>query len=205
MAYIDVIQPEDADGDLKQVYDTIVATRGKIAEVHKIQSLNSSTIPAHMELYRSVMFSQSPLSRAEREMIAVVVSQTNECRYCVAHHAEALLHFWNEQARVDALVHATADGIFDHPEDTTTVPGNLDLSPRHVALCCFARRVTDKPGAGEDGSAVEKLRTTAPGITDRAILDATLVIGYFNFVNRIVLTLGVELESNQGGYKYDAT
>jgi|TARA_B110000196_G_scaffold127455_1_gene110556 hypothetical protein len=39
---------------------------------------------------------------------------------------------------------------------------------------------------------------------DRAILDAALVVGYFNFVNRIVLSLGVYLEQDEGqGYKYE--
>jgi uncharacterized peroxidase-related enzyme len=141
MAYIDVIKYESAEGELKTVYDAIASSRGKIAEVHTIQSLNPPTIPAHMELYRTVMFSHSPLSRAKREMIAVVVSETNRCRYCVVHHGEALLHFWKDQTLVDALARATAMGRFDDA-------GELDLTPRHVALCRFARRVTADPGSG---------------------------------------------------------
>ena len=34
------------------------------------------------------------------------------------------------------------------------------------------------------------------GFDDRAILDATLTLGYFNFVNRLVLCLGVHLEED---------
>ena len=42
------------------------------------------------------------------------------------------------------------------------------------------------------------------GLVERAILDAALVIAYFNFVNRLVLGLGVQLEQDKGeGYKYD--
>lgn len=33
------------------------------------------------------------------------------------------------------------------------------------------------------------------GFDDRAILDATLTVGYFSFVNRLVLLLGVEIEA----------
>jgi hypothetical protein len=48
----------------------------------------------------------------------------------------------------------------------------------------------------------------ALGLDDRAILDATLVLSYFNFVNRIVLGLGLGLglavsEEELAGYKYD--
>ena len=39
-------------------------------------------------------------------------------------------------------------------------------------------------------------------LSDRAILDASLVVGYFNFVNRMVLALGVKLEKEPGGYNY---
>lgn len=40
-------------------------------------------------------------------------------------------------------------------------------------------------------------------LCDATILDAALVTAYFNFVNRIVHSLGVELETDNGtGYKY---
>jgi len=56
---------------------------------------------------------------------------------------------------------------------------------------------TSKPIKG-----MERLKST--GLSDRTILDATLIIGYFNFVNRIVLLLGVEENSNKiTAYKYD--
>lgn len=53
-----------------------------------------------------------------------------------------------------------------------------------------------------DRRAQEELKEA--GLDDRAILDAALVVGYFNFVNRIVLSLGVYLEQDEGqGYKYE--
>lgn len=190
MAHIQTISETDATGELAEIYSGITRNRGKIAEVHSIQSLNPPTIPAHMELYRTVMFAHSPLSRAEREMMAVVVSVANGCDYCIAHHRAALLHFWKDLARCDALEQQARSGAFDDP--------HLGLSPREVRLCRFARQVTNDPAAGEDGSVVAEL-----ALTDREALDATLVVGYFNFVNRIVLTLGVQIESDPSGYRYD--
>ncbi len=43
-----------------------------------------------MDLYLEIIFSKSGLSRAEREMTAVVVSVKNGCEYCQLHHAQAL-------------------------------------------------------------------------------------------------------------------
>jgi uncharacterized peroxidase-related enzyme len=186
MPRIEIIQPETADGRLKEIYGEIVNKRGKIAEVHKIQSLNPETIITHMELYLSIMFSQSPLTRAEREMIAVVVSSSNGCSYCVKHHGDALNHYWKDQDKVNLLA-----------EDFS----EIELSEKHKKLCEYARELTINPDIFEKTDFVKKLKST--GLNDREILDATLVIAYFNFVNRMVLSLGVKLEKEGGqGYIY---
>lgn len=44
-------------------------------------SLNPEALKAHLALYRTIMFGQSPLSRSEREAIAVAVSAANDCHY----------------------------------------------------------------------------------------------------------------------------
>jgi uncharacterized peroxidase-related enzyme len=181
MRKINVIQPEEATGRLKEIYNSLQQSRGKIAEVHKIQSLRPESIVKHMDLYMEIMYSRSELSRAEREMMAVVVSATNNCPYCVQHHAEALNNYWKNDERVKQLA-----------KDFNKV----DLTEKEKALCAFARQVTLNPDAKHDPF-------SGISLTDEALLDATLVVAYFNFVNRIVLTLDVELETDEGkGYKY---
>ena len=56
--------------------------------VMSIHSLNPATLEAHAALYIQCMKGDSPLSRAEREIVAVAASRCNRCRYCA--HAEAL-------------------------------------------------------------------------------------------------------------------
>lgn len=183
MSKIKVIQPEEAEGRLLEIYTDLITKRGKIAEVHKIQSLRPESIVKHIDLYLEIMFSKSELSRAEREMMAVVVSVANRCYYCQIHHAEALNNYWKNQEKVEMLmVNYTA----------------VNLSEKESALCEYAKRLTLFPA--EDFGLIEKLKTI--GLTDSAILDATLVIAYFNFVNRMVLGLGVNIEENAGGYNY---
>jgi len=42
------------------------------------------------------------------------------------------------------------------------------------------------------------------GLTDRAILDGTVVVAYFNFVNRIVLGLGLDVNEEEiAGYEHE--
>lgn len=186
MARIKVTQPEEAEGVLKNVYDILIEKRGKISEVLKIQSLHPQSIQSHLNLYMDIMFSKTSLSRAEKEMIAVVVSVANGCEYCQTHHAEALNHYWKDAARIELLkkdIHAAG------------------LSFKEEALCAFAIHLTLHPQEHENRNHTIMLK--AAGITDEGILDAALVTAYFNFVNRMVLSLGVELEDDEGkGYKY---
>ncbi|MTI19635.1 peroxidase [Fulvivirga sp. RKSG066] len=187
MPYIDVIQHENADGELKQIYDDLVEKRGKLAEVHKIQSLNPKSIVNHMDLYMTIMFGKSPLKRYQREMIAVIVSTANECPYCMQHHTDALNHFWKDDSKINTLI-----------KDFN----KTDLSDVDKALCAYAQVLTTKPSGIEESQCIENLKQL--GVDDRSLLDAALVISYFNFVNRMVLGLGVQLEEEGGkGYEYD--
>lgn len=104
MPIIQDIQPEEAQGELRTIYDELVKSRGKLAEVHKIQSLNHETIRSHMALYMDIMFGMSPLSRAKRELLAVVVSMANKCKYCIKHHGEALMNYWKDEEKMNSLL-----------------------------------------------------------------------------------------------------
>jgi alkylhydroperoxidase family enzyme len=47
----------------------------------RIHGIHSRTMRLHYDYYRELMCGRSPLSRVQREMIAVVVSAANECHY----------------------------------------------------------------------------------------------------------------------------
>lgn len=117
--------------------------------------------------------------------IPYMLSSANECEYCQLHHGEALNHYWKDEANVRTF-----------REDFT----RLDLSDVDIELCSLAQKLTLKPGQANKTD-VQSL--TDLGLSDHAVLDATLVISYFNFVNRMVLGLGVETNENEiKGYKY---
>lgn len=81
MSWIRMIEEAEADEDLKAAYEKVGRARGRVANILKIHSVQSRTMLAHLDLYRQIMFGRSELSRAEREMLAVVVSATNHCHY----------------------------------------------------------------------------------------------------------------------------
>lgn len=81
MAYIQKIAPEDAEGLLGRILNARTKSGGRLWEIVAVQSLSPATLRDSMRFYGQVMFGESALSRAEREMIAVVTSQINECHY----------------------------------------------------------------------------------------------------------------------------
>ncbi|MFC1749569.1 peroxidase-related enzyme [Pseudomonadota bacterium] len=185
MAWIQELEEKEASGELKEVYNGLIKKRGRLSNIMKIHSLRPDVMQKHMDLYISICFKKSGVSREDRELLAVVVSLMNDCSYCVHHHAEALKFFWKDEQRVENFI-----------KD----PQSVTLSDKQQMLVEYAMKLTNTPSKMIK-SDVEGLRNC--GYSDKDILDIALCISYFNFVNRIVLGLGVEFsEEEMEGYKY---
>ena len=81
MAWIPMIQEDKAEAELKGWYDKLREPWGGVDNIMKIHSLNVNTLKGHYELYLSAMKGTKDLSHKQREMIAVVVSNVNQCHY----------------------------------------------------------------------------------------------------------------------------
>lgn len=81
MPYIDIIPLKRATGLLKKQYEAALARAGRIWGIVSIMSPNPRAMKVSMDFYKTLMYGPSPLSRGQREMLAVVVSATNHCVY----------------------------------------------------------------------------------------------------------------------------
>lgn len=110
----------------------------------------------------------SALSRAERELIATIVSNGNECRFCTAAHTTAADMLLGE--------HETALRV---KQDIETAPVNEKMK----ALLTIAKLV-GKSGKLVTPAAIE--RAKAAGATDLEIHDTVLIAALFCLYNRYV-------------------
>jgi uncharacterized peroxidase-related enzyme len=94
----------------------------------------------------------------------------------VRHHGEALRALTKDDETLAAL---------------ESDPAAAPLAPRPRALVDYALKLTRQPHAVTKD---DLARLRAAGVSDAAIHDAAAIVGYFNFVNRVALGLGVELE-----------
>lgn len=185
MAWIRVIDEPEAQSKLKECYEEIKKARGKVANIMKVHSLQPEAMLAHLNLYKTIMFEPSGLSRRQRELLATVVSALNHCAYCVRHHAEALHAYVKDE-----------NFVVQVQRDYTQAP--LDTKDR--AMLDYAHRLTRSP-AQVTSQDVEQLR--GAGFSDAEILSINLIVSYFNFVNRVALGLGVEFSEDEArGYRY---
>jgi uncharacterized peroxidase-related enzyme len=185
MSWIRTEDPDSAQGRSKEVLERILGERGHIANIFATQSLDPDVLNHHLDLYMALMLGKGPLTRDEREMIAVVVSAANKCAYCAVHHCEALESVEKDPSALHKLLKEFA---------------SKHESPRYKALLAYAAKLTLAPKdiTEED---IKDLRDT--GLTDADILRANLIASYFNFSNRIALGLGVDLEKGETRtYKY---
>lgn len=81
MPYIKQVSDEEATGAVKREIDNAYKRAGRVWNIVRIMTPNAEALRTSMSMYSALMFGESPLSRAQREMLAVVVSQVNHCKY----------------------------------------------------------------------------------------------------------------------------
>lgn len=81
MPHVHVVSYDDSTGVVREEYDAAIARAGRIWNIVSIQSMQPEVLRDSMRIYRSIMHGPSPLSRAQREMLAVITSQANDCHY----------------------------------------------------------------------------------------------------------------------------
>ena len=81
LAHIPYVPYEEAQGSLAELYRRYGGPEMSVDNIIRIHSLNPPSMEHHVRLYKHLMRGPSPLSRIQREMIAVTVSAVNECFY----------------------------------------------------------------------------------------------------------------------------
>jgi uncharacterized peroxidase-related enzyme len=121
------------------------------------------------ELAQVLLRGDSPLSEAERELIAAYVSLRNECMFCMSSHAAAARYLFNDKKEV-------VDFVLN---DYQSAP----ISDKLKALLTIAGKVQQSGKAvSEEDVAVARKH----GANDRDIHDTVLIAGTFSMFNRYV-------------------
>ncbi|MDR3550859.1 MAG: peroxidase-related enzyme [Candidatus Babeliales bacterium] len=121
------------------------------------------------EIVDVLLVNESPLTRAEREIIASYVSYLNECKFCCTIHTAIAVHLLDGDAKILQAV----------KEDYTTAP----ISAKLKSLLAIAAKVQQDAKTVSDQD-VANARDC--GATDIEIHDAVLIAAAFCMYNRYV-------------------
>jgi alkylhydroperoxidase domain protein len=116
---------------------------------------------------------QAGLPRAERELAAAATSRLNGCIYCASVHARHAAVYSKREGDVDKLLEKGVDADLDERWNAivaasvalTAIP--ITFGPEHVA------------------------RLRRAGLDDLALVDLINAASFFNWANRLMLSLGV--------------
>ena len=140
---------------------------GLLPNVLAAYAFDETKLRAFTDMYNDLMLGPSALSKLEREMIAVAVSNINSCYYCLTAHGAAVR------------------GLSGKPELGEQMVMNYriaDITDKQRAMLDFAVKLTAHPS-----EIIEKDRQNLrdAGFSDRDIWDIASIAGFFNMTNRV--------------------
>ncbi len=81
MAWVTTVEPDEAEGVLRSIYETAERRAGYVPNLTKLQSLRPETMQIGLNLYRQLMEAPTGINSRQRVLIATVVSKINGCYY----------------------------------------------------------------------------------------------------------------------------
>lgn len=127
-----------------------------------------------LEYHQILLRGPSPLSVAQRELIAAFVSGINACRFCHGAHTAVAEAFGVEPGLVQQLL----DDVQGSP-----------VSERMKPILAYVRKLTEAPASVRDADAEAVF---AAGWDELALHHAIHVCALFNYMNRLVEGHGIE-------------
>ena len=194
-AWIEMVADEHASSELKAALDEARTPHGTVDNVMRVHSLRPSTMRGHVRLYRAVLHDDAnTVPMWLQETIASYVSTLNDCAYSFSNHwANAYHLILTERGAEPALAERIEAAIKDDAPERV-------FDGAELAMLRYAKKLTRMPGAmvADDLKAMR-----AHGVDDGQILEVNQIVGYFNYVNRLLNGLGVTLEGDIVGYYAD--
>ena len=178
MPRIKIVEEEDAEGKVKAVYDQLKSMLGRVPGVIKALSPWPEILELYATRIATIVFSETLLTRAVKEMIASLVSKLNGCDYCLTYHQNFMVEAGLSSPDAEAVV-----------ADYKTAP----ITDAEKKLLAYAEKVTLHAYKTTDAD-VEGLKEY--GWSEGQILEATLVVGLFCDINRWVDALGFRYEDD---------
>ena len=186
-AWINMISDEDASKELKEVLDLARTPHGTVDNVMRVHSLRPNTMKGHVTLYRAALHDDAnTIPMWFQETVSSYVSILNDCAYSLENHWKNAAHLIDDIKKSEAIEKAlwsrTPQDMFEGME---------------LEMLRYAEKLTLRPS---DMVHEDVLALKAAGAEDGKILELNQIVGYFNYVNRLLNGLGVTTSGDTVGF-----
>jgi uncharacterized peroxidase-related enzyme len=178
--------PEAATGAVAEAYAWIRerSSRKHVSPLWQAIAGDPAGLMAWYTLRTTLFDDPAPLTPVEAELIAFVVSATNGCGYCVAHHGPRMARLLGDEPLARAIAR-------DYRE--------ADLPARHRVLLDYAVALSCEPS---ERTRMDVDRVREYGYDDLAVVKATEIAAFANGMTRIASALGVQLEPDVAPWEF---
>jgi uncharacterized peroxidase-related enzyme len=168
MPRLNVVDPDQATGKSKEIFDGLKKKMGRVVNIFKGMGNSPAALQAYLSM--SGALAEGQLAPEDREAVYLAVSQKNGCQYCVSAHT----------------VIAKKAGMSD--DQILAIRRGQPQADKQRALVRFVLRVMETRGFVDDAdlAAVKKA-----GYSDGQIAEAVAYIGlatYSNLFNHVFST-----------------
>ena len=186
-AWISMVEDEEADDQLKKIFDVARTPHGTLDNVMRIHSLRPASMIGHVTLYKSVLHSDEiTLPLWFLEVIAAYVSILNSCEYSLTHHWNNAVRLIDNAQRVEVIHDALRSQSFENT-----------FNEKEIAILHYSKKLTCDV---ENLKKVDVIKLKQAGCDDGEILEVNQVAAYFNYSNRVLNGLGVSLDGDKIGH-----
>lgn len=172
ISYLPVPTADDVPEGVGKLWAKAEEAVGFVPNVFKAQAVNGDQFLAWWNYFNLLVNKDGHLSNADRELLAVVVSNVNRCNYCVISHTAALRTYTEDER--------TSDNVAVNWRQA-------NLPEREATMAAYAEKLTLHPADVVEAD-LEPLR--AVGLDDHQIMELVQVVGMFNLTNRVSSALG---------------
>ena len=172
ISWFPVPDDDELPEDLAKLFAKATEALGFVPNVFRAYAWRPERFRPWFAHFKDLHVGSEHLSETEREMIAVVVSYTNRCLYCLVAHGATLRQLLGDPVQADRIT-------FDFRK--------ADLDPRQRAICEYAVKLTAEPTACTEAD-LDELR--GHGLTDEEVWDVAEVAAMYNFTNRLAMASG---------------
>lgn len=171
MAHLQLVKPDHAQGELKSLYAAVTHTFGGVPNFIQAMGHSPALLGGFLGLYGGL--SQGSIDAATAERIALAMSESNSCAYCVAAHAALARDAGMSSDEITAARHGTS------------------LDEHAAAAVQFARSVLDHKGQ-VTASEVDAVRKA--GYSDAQIVEIIGHVGLNTLLNFLGKAMRIDID-----------